>query len=596
MHEQPAMLGVFALALTVRLAHIFQMRDSLLFTVLLGDSRGYDEWARQLAAGDWIGTEVFYQAPLYPYFLGSVYALLGGDPFVARVVQAVIGAASCAALVYAGTRLFSLRAGLVAGVLMALYSSAVFFDALIQKSALDLFFTSVALALISLVIAGTARPRLTWFALGVTVAALCLTRENALLLAALLPAWALIRRDWVAALLLAAGMASLFVPVAARNAAVGGGFYLTTSQLGPNFFIGNNPLSDGTYMSLRQGRGSPEFERRDATELAEEAAGRSLTPAEVSRYWLDRSFEFIRSEPRAWAALLARKTALLVNAAEMLDTESQESHAEHSAVLAMLAPVTHFGILIPLAVFGAVVGWRRELWIVYVLVLSYAASVVVFFVMARYRHPLLPFLLLFAAAGPAEATRFLTTASNARKLGVATAVMVAVLVTNRPMLSGSLSRAITEHNLGTALQEQGRLDEAIARYHRALTIEPEYAPAHNNLGTALMAKGELEEAVVAFREAARLQPYSVNARELLASAVYDLGSDQMERGAMLEAELSLREAIRLKPDYAEAHNNLGVLLASTGRLYEAVQHWRRALEIKPDLVDAARNLAMAERQ
>jgi hypothetical protein len=46
------------------------------FTVL-GDARGYDQWAQRLADGDWIGTEVFYQAPLYPYFLGVIYAVAG---------------------------------------------------------------------------------------------------------------------------------------------------------------------------------------------------------------------------------------------------------------------------------------------------------------------------------------------------------------------------------------------------------------------------------------------------------------------------------------------------------------------------------------
>ena len=55
--------------------------------------------------------------------------------------------------------------------------------------------------------------------------------------------------------------------------AVGGGFYLTTSQFGSNFYIGNNPGADGTYVSLRFGRGAPEYERQDATELAEHASG-----------------------------------------------------------------------------------------------------------------------------------------------------------------------------------------------------------------------------------------------------------------------------------------------------------------------------------
>ena len=88
-------------------------------------------------------------------------------------------------------------------------------------------------------------------------------------------------------------------PVVVRNYAVGGGLYLTTSQLGPNFYIGNNPTADGTYRPLRFGRGAAEFERLDATEIAERAAGRQLNPNEVSRYWMDaRSTSSPRTRPR----------------------------------------------------------------------------------------------------------------------------------------------------------------------------------------------------------------------------------------------------------------------------------------------------------
>ena len=47
---------VFGVALAVRIVHMWQIRERALFTVLMGDSRGYDEWARRIAAGDWIGT------------------------------------------------------------------------------------------------------------------------------------------------------------------------------------------------------------------------------------------------------------------------------------------------------------------------------------------------------------------------------------------------------------------------------------------------------------------------------------------------------------------------------------------------------------
>jgi tetratricopeptide (TPR) repeat protein len=328
--------------------------------------------------------------------------------------------------------------------------------------------------------------------------------------------------------------------------------------------------------------------------LAEQAAGRSLMPAEVSDYWFTRALTFIRAHPGAWLRLMTRKAALLVNTSEMLDTESQESHAEYSPILALTSRVGRFGVLVPLALFGAFVIWprRRELWVLYALTLTYAFSVVLFFVMARYRHPLLPFLLLFAAAGVASAPGFFRSVSRRRIVAAAAVVFAAVLITNRPMLSSTLMRAISEHNLGAALQEQGRVDEAIVHYGRALTLQPDYAPSYNNLGTARMAKGEFAGAVSAFRESLRLRP-SPQARELLARAAYDMGSALAERGAFERAEPLFREALQLQPGYAEAHNNLGIALASMGKLEEAMGHWQEALRIKPGFADAERNLAVA---
>src|SRR5205807_336600 len=63
--------------------------------------------------------------------------------------------------------------------------------------------------------------------------------------------------------------------------------------------------------------------------------------------------------------------------------------------------VGHFGVLVPLALIGLVAtrrDWRR-LWVFYAVIAAYASSVVVFYVFARYRFPLAPMLMLFAAAG-----------------------------------------------------------------------------------------------------------------------------------------------------------------------------------------------------
>jgi 4-amino-4-deoxy-L-arabinose transferase-like glycosyltransferase len=145
----------------------------------MGDARRYDAWAMEIASGDWIGQDVFYQAPLYPYFLGSLYAIAGHSLLMVRVCQAVIGTAACVLLALAARRLYSERAGLIAGLGLALYAPAIFSDGLLQKSVLDLFFVCLVLWIISTLVDEPAR-RSRWFWLGVALGGLALTRENAL--------------------------------------------------------------------------------------------------------------------------------------------------------------------------------------------------------------------------------------------------------------------------------------------------------------------------------------------------------------------------------------------------------------------------------
>ena len=54
--------------------------------------------------------------------------------------------------------------------------------------------------------------------------------------------------------------------------------------------------------------------------------------------------------------------------------------------------------------------------------------------------------------------------------------------------------------MGNALKEQGKLEEAIEAYNKALAIKPDYAEAYNNMGIALKEQGKLEEAIEALRK------------------------------------------------------------------------------------------------
>ena len=152
--------------------------------------------------------------------------------------------------------------------------------------------------------------------------------------------------------------------------------------------------------------------------------------------------------------------------------------------------------------------------------------------------------------------------------------------------------AEAQFNLGTALQSTGKLKEAINHLEEALRIKPDYAQAHINLGIALGRLGRIQEAIGHFEQALRLLPGSALARSEYVVR-YNLGNALMQAGRGSEAVEQYEHALRLKPDDLEAHNNLGVVLMELGRKPEAIGHCEQALRIKPDYAEAQSNLARA---
>ncbi|HVO83821.1 MAG TPA: tetratricopeptide repeat protein [Syntrophobacteria bacterium] len=141
------------------------------------------------------------------------------------------------------------------------------------------------------------------------------------------------------------------------------------------------------------------------------------------------------------------------------------------------------------------------------------------------------------------------------------------------------------NNWGTVLEEQGRFEEAVDRFRMALKVKPDYAAAHSNLGLALERQGRHEEAIAQYLEALRLDPTYAQAHNNLALAL-------AARGQQDEAMAHYAEALRLRPDYAEAHNNLGHLLVGLGRLDEAAIHFAEAVRYNPDYAKARNNLGI----
>lgn len=579
-------LAIFAGALAVRALYLVEWADAPLASVLVGDGRGYQAWAARIAAGDWLGHEVFYQAPLYPYLMGVLYAAVGPEIGVLRVVQILLGSLSCALLAAVGARLFEPRAGFLAGGLLALYAPALYYDGLVQKAALGGFLLIASLWWLT-------RRRFVWT--GVSLGAYALTRENALLLVPLCALWVGVLPDderrlrHAAALLL--GAALLLVPVAARNFAFGGTPLPTTSQLGPNLYIGNHDGATGRYLPLRAGRGSSRYERDDATGLAESALGRTLDPDEVSDYWVGRTLADLRAAPLGWLGLLAVKARLLLNAEELMDTEAFGLYADASRLLRVLGALLHFGTLLPLAAVGLWVtrGDARRLWWLWGVLGAMAAGPLLFYVTGRYRYPLVPVLVLFAGPGVLALVRQLRARDwRALRTPALIALLTAVFA-NWPLDLRPDPRSGAHYNLGLALREAGRADAALVELERARALWPDSADVQLQLGQVHFARGDADAAEAAFAEAARLAPE--RADPWLGLGMLYLSRDQRERAAD-----AYQRALALDPSQTEAHNNYASLLAGEGRWDEAAPHFRAAAATDDVQVEVWVNLGTAELQ
>jgi Flp pilus assembly protein TadD len=578
-------LLVFVLALVLRAVHLAFVSRSPYWGVPLGDARSYLAWASTLAAGDWIGSETFYQAPLYPYVLGVVLGL-GGTTTTLLAVQAIVGSLACAVLAIAGRQWFDRTAGLGAGVLFAAYGPAIFFDGIVQKSTLD----ALLVALLLLALARTSAPRS--FAGGVALGLLALTRENALGLAPVLVAWVArvgtAGARWGRSLAFAAGVLVALAPVALRNVYVGGELHPTTAQLGPNFWIGNHAGASGFYEPLRYARGDARVEREDATLLAERAVGHPLTPGQVSDYWRDRAVADIVADPVAWLRLLARKGVLTWNATEWNDTEDPYTYASFSPVLRVTLHALGFGVLTALAGAGLVLLGRRvrSVWLLPAWLVTYTLLAMLFFVFARYRYPLVPVLALLGGFGIAEVLRV---DPRRRRPALATFAALVVLC-HLPLGDRSAMAGTTWTNLGIELAARGDTGGARDAYERALTANPASIRASTNLAAIELADGHPEAALERLESLAARAPHSSVVWDSHGRALAALGRDR-------DALTSFTRATQADPADANAWIDLGLTEHRLGNDRAAEQAFRHALEASPEdpraLVDLG--VVLAER-
>jgi len=183
-----------------------------------------------------------------------------------------------------------------------------------------------------------------------------------------------------------------------------------------------------------------------------------------------------------------------------------------------------------------------------------------------------------------------------RLIGVLTILALAVLTWRqvsiyrdsdtlwRDTVTKSPTSWMAQNNFGALLLREGKENEGLEHYRRALELDPNQFEIYNNLGFTLLEMGRVRESLSSMEEAAELQPNN-------AAIQYNWSNALLQTGLTDEAVVHLERAIEIDPTYVPAYSNMGYALLQEGRPVESLEYLETALRIDPDFLSAHFNIA-----
>lgn len=140
------------------------------------------------------------------------------------------------------------------------------------------------------------------------------------------------------------------------------------------------------------------------------------------------------------------------------------------------------------------------------------------------------------------------------------------------------------YNLGYALQQLGRLEEALVAYTQAVTLMPDDLDAAMSRGRVRASLGQFEGAAADFAKAARLVPQSPDAWNNLGNVLLDLERET-------DAIAAYDKALALRPNFVQVLFNKGKALGALERYAEAAVAYEQALALNPQYEEAKWHLS-----
>jgi tetratricopeptide (TPR) repeat protein len=158
----------------------------------------------------------------------------------------------------------------------------------------------------------------------------------------------------------------------------------------------------------------------------------------------------------------------------------------------------------------------------------------------------------------------------------------------RHLLAIGFQTADIYYLLGSSLESQKRLSEALAAYNKALQLKPDHVDVRIHHAMVLQALGKPDDAAISCRKALELRPNDP-------ALHYNLGVLLNELNQPEEAEESYKHAIKLDPHNAHPYANLGYVQRKQKKTEEAVENYRQAAKLDPKSAEIHHNFGLAFR-
>ena len=140
-------------------------------------------------------------------------------------------------------------------------------------------------------------------------------------------------------------------------------------------------------------------------------------------------------------------------------------------------------------------------------------------------------------------------------------------------------KTVKEFQKGVDADAKGKREEAIAHYEKAISLSPDFYPAHNNLGSAELGKSNFAAARREFEQVVKLNQSD-------AAAYFNLSNVCMLTGQLVDARRFLEEGLRRQPESGFGKFLLGSLHLREGNTKEAESALHQAIQLSPTMSQA----------